>query len=148
MANNTQQIGGISKNELAFSINTISGTCATPFWDSIYERTVSLDSVKGFANAIDALHNAGKDMEALYLIFVILIIVVIIAAIASSPLGIFFSNDPDAGGMTAREVVQTLQSQVSARRLSIIDGYGFFLIRRFYIFYSESLNEQSPIAIY
>ena len=37
MTNSTQTIEGVDKNELAFAVNTISGVCAMPFWDGIYE---------------------------------------------------------------------------------------------------------------
>ena len=71
MKEGTQKINGVDKNELAFAANTISGVCSTPFWDGIYERTVSLDSVKGIQSALDVLHSVGKDIEAMRMIFAI-----------------------------------------------------------------------------
>ena len=69
MTYSIQKIGNVDKNELAFSVNTISGACAAPFWDGIYERTVSLDSIKGLQSSLDVLHSVGKDEEAMRMIF-------------------------------------------------------------------------------
>jgi len=54
-----------------------------------------------------------------WVLLVILIVIVLIAALVSSPIGIFFSNDPGHGGMTTREVVMTLGDEFSEYILGI-----------------------------
>jgi len=57
-----------------------------------------------------------------WVVLVILLIIVIIAALVSSPIGIFFSNDPGAGGMTTREAVEILNDEFSELLLGIEEG--------------------------
>jgi len=54
-----------------------------------------------------------------WVVLIILIVIVLIAALLSSPIGIFFSNDPGAGGMTTREAVMTLGDEFSEYILGI-----------------------------
>ena len=65
----TTNQNGPTKDDLVFAVNTISGVCTAPFWDEVYAQTVSLDSIKGFQSAFEALHSAGKDIEAMRMLF-------------------------------------------------------------------------------
>jgi hypothetical protein len=58
-----------SDADLAFEVNVVSGACTAPFWDEIYERTVALDSIRALHAAFAALHEAGKDQEAIRMMF-------------------------------------------------------------------------------
>ena len=65
----TNTENGFATNDFVIDANIISGKCAAPFWDAIYERVVSLDSVRGLQDAFAELHSAGKDVEATQMLF-------------------------------------------------------------------------------
>lgn len=49
-------------------INQVSGTYAAPFWDGLLAVTGSLDTIRAVKDAIEALHDSKKDIEAYGLI--------------------------------------------------------------------------------
>ena len=71
MENNIQKETSLGSNNLVFAVNTISGICAMPFWDGIYERIVNLDSIKDLYKTLKILHEGGHEKEALRTIFVL-----------------------------------------------------------------------------
>jgi hypothetical protein len=69
--NETVKTNSVSDEDIIFAINTISGVVTMPFWDAVREKVALFESVKSFMGAFEALHQAGKDEEAVRMFFAI-----------------------------------------------------------------------------
>lgn len=50
------------------TLNTVSGAYCSEFWDSVYEVTASVETIREITGAIEALHATEHDEEAYNLI--------------------------------------------------------------------------------
>ena len=71
---NTINQNDLSKEEVVFEANIISGKYAAPFWDGIYKRANSIEPIKALQSALEALHDSGKNIEAIQLMFALFVL--------------------------------------------------------------------------
>jgi len=83
-----------------------------------------------------------------WVVLIILIVIVLIAALVSSPLGIFFSNDPGAEGMSTNEAVQELGGEFSEYILYIEDGYHHDELMVVYTGGMSQIDWKGVLAVY
>lgn len=50
------------------ALNTVSGAYCSEFWDSVYEVTASVDTIREIKGALEALHATEHDEEAFNLV--------------------------------------------------------------------------------